>query len=45
VRGFSQPGSIISSHFLASLLKLEQFFLMNSVVARLTICIYMEILK
>jgi len=63
LRGFSWPGSIISSHFLPRLLELERFFLTNSVVlsmgvfmsssdyarlpsvARLTICIYIEILK
>jgi hypothetical protein len=31
-RGFSWPGSIISSHFLPRLLELEPFFLTNSVV-------------
>jgi len=45
LRGFSRPGSIISSHFLSRLLELERFFLTNSVVARLTVCIYIEILK
>jgi len=43
--GFSRPGSIISSHFLPMLLELERFFLTNSVVARLTVSIYIEILK
>jgi len=45
LRGFSWPGSIISSHFLPRLLVLEPFYLTNSVVARLTVCIYIEILK
>jgi len=45
LRGFSPPGSIISSHFLPRLLKVEPFFFTNSVVARLTVCIYIEILK
>jgi len=31
LRGFSRPGSIISSHFLPRLLELEPFFLTNSV--------------
>jgi len=33
LRGFSRPGSIISSHFLPRLLELEPFFLTNSVCA------------
>ena len=45
LRGFSRPGSIISSHFLRRVVELEQFFLTNYVVARLTVCIYIEILK
>jgi len=45
LRGFSRPGIIISSHSLPRLLKLELFFLTNSVVARLTVCTYIEILK
>jgi len=45
LRGLSRPGSIISSHFHPRLLELEWFFLTNSVVARLTVCIYIEILK
>jgi len=45
LRGFSRPGSIISSHLLPRVLELEWFFLTNSVVPRLTVCIYLEILK
>jgi len=33
LRGFSRPGSIISSHFLPRLPELEQFILTNSVCA------------
>jgi len=33
LRGFSQPGSIISSHYLPRLLELEPFLLTNSVLA------------
>ena len=45
LRGFTRPGSFISSHFLPRLLELERFFLTHSVVARLTVCIYIEILQ
>jgi len=44
LRGFSRPGSIISPHSLPRLLKLELFFLTNSVVATLTVRTYIEIL-